>query len=103
MPHINTGKEPIKSLEATIENSVVDLSNIGFTAAEIKKAHRAVITSNAHSCHYTYCGTLVPSTTVGHLITTGGRPTVLHAINFNNLKFIRDTGSSATLTITLED
>ena len=89
-------------LTGTISTSVVAITALtGYSATTIKTASRAIITARTGGVMFTYDGT-TPSATVGHYLGASQNIAVEGVANIANLKFIREAGTDASLSITLE-
>lgn len=88
---------------ATISNSAVGISDAGWswTAGDVAAADQAIITAHTQPVCMTWDGT-TPTATTGMYIAAGGTVTVQGAVNVQNIKLIRQGGSDATVSITLE-
>ncbi len=97
----------IKFNKLTVSSASVGLTNAGFTAAEIVRAHHAVVTIDGADIRYRDDGT-APDATTGHLIYDGGGIEWLdhpkkYDQELNNLAMIRDASADAVASITLYD
>ena len=73
----------------------------GYSATTIKTASRAVITARTGGLMFTYNGT-TPTATIGHYLAASANISVEGAQNIAALQFIREAGTSCSITITLE-
>lgn len=82
---------------ATISTTVVTLADgFGFTAAQLAKAERALITSTKAAIRYRYDGT-APTSELGHLLPQDATPPleVLGNVNIRQFQCVRDSGAVA--------
>lgn len=88
---------------ATISSAAVAISAAGWswTAGNLALADQAVITAHSQPVCMTWDGT-TPTATVGMYIPAGGTVTVVGNDNVQAVKLIRQGGSDATVSITLE-
>jgi hypothetical protein len=88
---------------STVSSSVVGISDAGWswTTGYVALAERAVITSRSAGVMVRWDGG-DPTSTLGHLIAQNGTLEVLGMDNIANLKFIRESGSDAVVSVTLE-
>lgn len=102
MASIQTTKA-FRMKSATISNAAKAISHADFawTAGDLVQADRAILTARTAGVMYTYDGT-DPTTTLGHLLPRDGTVEILGTANVQALKFIREAGADATLTVTLE-
>jgi hypothetical protein len=90
------------TLDATISNTVINMTQIGFTLAQLSQVKRALVTVDAQSIRMTYDGS-TPSATFGHLAGSNVASFYLEGNqNVKNLQFFRGGGTDAEITITLE-
>ena len=73
----------------------------GYNATTIKTASRAVITARTGGIMFTYNGT-TPTVLIGHYLAASANISVEGAANIAALQFIREAGTSWSITITLE-
>lgn len=90
----------------TVSTTVLTLvDDFGFTAAQLAKAERALITSTKAAVRYRHDGT-PPTSELGHLLPQDATPPleVLGNVNIRQLEFVRDSGAAtdAIVLITLE-
>lgn len=107
MPHrgLKTGPKVVAFGSATVADSAATMTDFGFTAAQLALAHRAVISVATAAARMRYDGS-APTTTVGMLLdpaATTSPHVVMGLTNVANLQFIRTTGSSAVVSIQLEE
>lgn len=82
---------------ADVADIAVGIDHWGFSAANLAKAKRAVISCRTNGIQYTYDGTAVPTATDGHPILKDYPPTILDGNDcVNNLKAIIDVASSSS-------
>jgi len=88
---------------ATISTTAKAISHADFswTAGVLAAADKAVISARTGGVMYRY-DNADPSVTVGHLIAANGSVTIVGNLNIQALRFIREAGTDATLTITIE-
>ena len=91
---------------ATVSTTVVTLvDGFGFTAAQLAKAERALITSTKAAVRYRHDGT-APTNELGHLLPQDASPPleVLGNLNIRQFQCIRDSAEvdDAVVLITLE-
>lgn len=87
----------------TVSSAALAASGVGsgITAANLQDAQRMRVTCNSNSVNYTYNGT-DPTTSAGHNIPTGGNIEIIGQRNIAAFKIIRNGGSDASVSITLE-
>jgi len=87
----------------TIADTALNIDDAGFSwgVTDLANAQSAYITTRTAGVMYTYDGT-TPTATIGHLLAQNGNVRIDGNVNINNLKFIREAGVSAVLSITLE-
>lgn len=88
---------------ATISNTAVAISAAGWswTAGDLAAADSAVITAHSQPVVITYDGT-TPTATLGMVIATGATVTITGNANVQVVQLIRQGGSDATVSITLQ-
>ena len=77
-------------------------ADFGWGTDEIETAEVAYISVSLAGIRLTWDGSTTPTTTVGMFIPENTTIAVTGTQNINNLNFIRSTGVSAALSITLE-
>jgi hypothetical protein len=89
---------------ATVSNSAKAISHedFGFTSAQLLEADHARITARSAGVMFTYDGATNPTPTIGHLLTQDETVIITGMVNIGVLRFIRESGSDAVVTITLE-
>jgi hypothetical protein len=87
--------------DATVSNTALTMAVIGFSAANIDKADRAVISADTQPVRLRYDGG-VPTASVGHLLAVGDKWGIEGNQNIRNLQVIRATGTDGFVAITLE-
>ena len=87
--------------DATVSNTALTMTAIGFSAANIDKADKAVISADAQPVRFRYDGG-VPTAAVGLYLAVGDKWVVEGNQNIRNLQFIRATGTDGFVAITLE-
>jgi hypothetical protein len=90
-------------LQAAYDQSlttVVDLTSLGFTAAQLALAGAALITNNDVDLRYTIDGTTSPTATKGHLLKAGDELELIGWALVNQIKVV-STGAATKLQITL--
>lgn len=92
-----TGKN---SQHATVSGTALELTDFGFTAAQISAARYAMISPIGGGVNYLYTGD-TPTATFGHPIVEKGTVTVRGQTNVANLQIIRNGASDVEVTITL--
>lgn len=86
----------------TVSNTVLDLTDLtGLTAELVSQPDRLRLTVNANAIRYRYDGG-DPAVDEGHYVPTNGELRLDHNTNIRNLRFIRDGGSDADVSVTLE-
>lgn len=87
----------------TVADTALAASGVGtgITAANLQQAQRMRVTCNTNSANYTYDGT-APTTSAGHNIPTSGNIEIIGQRNIAAFLIIRNGGSSASVSITLE-
>lgn len=93
-------REVVATLGATVNTTVLSLSDFGFTDAQISVARRATISTVTATVMITWDGT-DPSATLGHPIPADTWAVVGYPSSVTNIKVIRQT-AQASVTITLE-
>lgn len=88
---------------STISNSAVAISAAGWswTIGDLTSADYAVITAHTQPVIVTWDGT-TPVATTGRHIAAGGTVTITGNANVQAVQLIRQSGSDATVSITLE-
>lgn len=88
---------------ATISSTAVAISAAGWswTAGDVEAADAAVITAHSQPVVVTWDGT-TPTATVGQHVAAAATIRVEGNANVQNVKLIRQAGSDATVSITLE-
>lgn len=79
--------------------TAVDLETFGFTADEVKITDYAHITALDGNVYYTYGG-VTPTTTSGHVLSSGGQIVLQGRVNIKQFKMISKSGT-VNLVITL--
>ena len=88
--------------DATISNTALTMTGIGFTAAQLARARRALITVDVNNVRITYDGT-TPTASLGHAVSNNLASFYLEGnANIQNLQLIRGSGTDGEVTITLE-
>lgn len=87
----------------TVSTVVKALTDFLFTAGQIGKAVRAVITCRTGGVMYTYDGATDPTAAIGHLCAVNATVEVFGKQNIYALRFLREAGTDASVTITLEE
>lgn len=102
MPNMTT-LNAYRTKAAAISNSAVAISAAGWswTAGDIAAADQAIVTAHTNPVNLTWDGT-TPTTTLGYTLAAGASVTVMGNQNVSRLQFIRQGGSDATVSITLE-
>lgn len=77
-------------------------TEFGFTAAQIDAASRARISVDTQPARYTYDGVTTPTANVGHIAPVNVTFFIEGNLNLQKLKFIRQGGSDAIVSVTLE-
>lgn len=87
----------------TISNTAVAISHASFSwgATDLADADQAVITAHSQPMTITWDGT-TPTATVGMYIAAGSTVTIKGNANVQAVKLIRQSGTDATASITLE-
>lgn len=85
---------------ATVSNTALELTDVGFTAAEVKAADRMRVTVETNAIRYRYDGT-APTASVGHLLATGSVLILDGHNNIANFQVIADSSDGAVM-VTLE-
>jgi hypothetical protein len=86
---------------ATISSTAQDMSDVGFTDAEIERADVAYVTVDTQALRYRYDGG-VPTAADGHQLDAGDKWLLVGNQNIRNLQFIRAGASDGFVAITLE-
>jgi hypothetical protein len=88
---------------ATISSTAKALTDSPFsiTQANVDAAAFVRISCDTQPARYTYDGT-VPTASVGHILPVNTTIEIAGANNIRNLQFIRQGGSDATVSVTLE-
>ena len=87
-------------LNKTVSTVALSLTDLGFSAAEVDAADRALISIETNSIRYTVHGT-APTSANGHLVTAGTTFTVEGHELLSNLKLIRASADAvAQITLT---
>lgn len=82
----------------TVTSTALSLTDLGFTAAQVKRARAALISVETTGVRYRF-GT--PTAANGHLVNAGDGGWIQGRKALALLKFIRATGSDSTLTVSL--
>lgn len=90
-------------LTATVAGTALTLVTFGFTAEQIGRAKRAYITVRTAAISVTWVSGVTAAASDGILFPAGGTYEVEGPTNLQNLSMIRDTGTSASVTIILEE
>lgn len=87
----------------TISSTALAISAVGWswTAGDVESADRAVITTHTQPIIVTWDGT-TPTATLGQHVAAGSSLTISGNVNVQNVKMIRQGGSDATASVTLE-
>lgn len=87
-------------INATVSSTPLSLVTLGFTAAQVAAAGRAIVTSNTNAINATLNGA-IPSATSGHTVQEG---TSIQIVGRDDLAaaLLVATGSDATVSITLQ-
>lgn len=88
-----------QSIQSTVSNTAVSLSDIGFTDDEIKRSGRCFVFVNTNSIRVDWSGN-DPTVSVGALISGSFELTGNH--NLERLKLIRDSTTDSEVFILLE-
>jgi hypothetical protein len=87
---------------ATVAGTALTLITFGFTAAQVNAAKRAYITVRTGAISVTWVSGVTAVAADGICFPAGGTYEVEGPKNLQNLSMIRDTATSATVTIILE-
>lgn len=90
----------VATLGHTVSTTALLLTDLGFTATQIAKAHSVLITVNTNTLIWRADGT-APTASVGHYIPALGSQELFGKVLLQNLKLIRQGGSDATITASL--
>lgn len=87
----------------TVSNSAITMAAAGWswTTGYVALADQAVVTAHTQPVCMTWDGT-TPTATCGMYLATGATVTIKGAQNVGNIQLIRQGGSDATVSITLE-
>ena len=92
----------IATKDATISTVALTMIAIGFSAAQLSSAKRALITVDAQTVRFTYDGS-TPTATYGHAVPSTISSLYIEGTwNIQHLQFIRGTATDGEVTITLE-
>jgi hypothetical protein len=86
---------------ATISTTAQDVSDVGFTDAQIDRADVAYITVDTQAVRFRYDGS-APTAAEGHQLDAGDKWLLVGNQNIRNLQFIRAGASDGFVAITLE-
>jgi hypothetical protein len=90
------------TLTGTVADTAVAITALtGYSATTIKTVSRAIITARTGGLMFTYDGT-TPTVLIGRFLAASGNATVEGQQNISRLKFIREAGTSCSISITLE-
>jgi hypothetical protein len=86
---------------ATVSSTAMTMTAIGFSAANIDTADRALISVDTQPVRFRYDGG-VPTAAEGHYLESGDTHMIEGNQNIRNLQLIRATGTDGFVAITLE-
>jgi len=95
--------EAVAKITYTVAGTALSLADMGFTTAHINRAKLATITVRTAAVSATWVSGVTPAANDGILWDSGYTYTLVGPRNIQNLKMIRNTGTSASVTIILEE
>jgi len=95
-------RKAIEMKGTTVSTTVLEMSDFGFTSQFLYDARRAIVTAVTQNAMITWDGT-DPTATLGHPVVANGDWVIIeNGANIQRIKLIRQGGSDANVTITLE-
>jgi hypothetical protein len=93
----------IAKVTATVAGTALTLVTFGFTEAQVNRSKRAYITVRTAAISVTWVNGVTAAASDGICFPAGGTYEIEGPKNLQNLSMIRDTATSASVTIILEE